>query len=196
MRRNLHSKNAFRRLFKNMTWRITRELILNLDQTPLPHVSPGKYTFNPKGTKTVYIKGIGNQRQTTATFTVSMTGKSLPIQFIYEEKTRRCLPRFDFPADFNVTFADNHWSNTEKSIKLFEKVIFLNLKQVKVSLKYLKKQMSLIIMDTFKRQDDDVILDLCQKHFWQVVVVPHSLTNRFQSLVITVHKPAKSFISD
>ena len=90
-----------------------------------------------------------------------MTGKSLPIQFICEEKTRRYLPRFDFPADFNVTFADNHWSNTEKSIELFEKVTFLNLKQVKVSLKYLKKQMSLIIMDTFKRQDNDVILDLC-----------------------------------
>ena len=55
---------------------------------------------------------------------VRMSGKFLPIQLIYEGKTPRCLPRFDFPADFNVTISDNHWLNTEKSIGLFEKVIF------------------------------------------------------------------------
>ena len=63
-----------------------------------------------------------------------MAGKFLPSQLIYEGKTRRCLPKFDFPADFNVTFSDNYWSNTEKSIELFEKVIFPFLKQVKASL--------------------------------------------------------------
>ena len=56
--------------------------------------------------------------------------------------------------------------------------------------------MSLVIEDTFKGQDNDVILDLCQNHFCQVVIVPHNLTNRFQPLEITVNKPAKSFISD
>ena len=129
---------------------IPKELILNLDQTPLSYVSPGKYTFNPKGAKTVPIKGIDDNRQITATSTVSMIGNFLPFQLIYEEKMPRCLPRFDFPADFNVTFSDNHWSNTEKSIELFEKVIFPYLKQAKASLKYPKEQMSLIIMDTFK----------------------------------------------
>ena len=103
---------------------IPKELILNLDQTPLSYVSPGKYTFNPKGAKTVPIKGIDDKRQITATFRVSMTGKFLSIQLIYEGKTPRCLTRFDFPADFNVNFSDDHWPNTEKSIELFEKVIF------------------------------------------------------------------------
>ena len=85
------------------------------------------------------IKGIDDKRQITATFTVSMTGKFLPIQLIYEGKTPRCLPRFHFPADFNVTFSDNHSSNMEKSIELFEKVIFSYLKQAKASLKYTKE---------------------------------------------------------
>ena len=124
----------------------------------MSYVSPGKYTFNSKGAKTLLIKGIDDKRKITATFTVSMIGKFLPIQLIHKGKTPRCLPRFDFPADFNVTFSDNHWSNTEKSIELFEKVIFPYLKQAKVSLKYPKEQMSLIIMDTFKVQDNDVIL--------------------------------------
>ena len=175
---------------------IPKELILNLDQTPLSYTSPGKYTFNPKGAKTVPIKGIDDKRQITTTFTVSVTGKLLPIQLSYERKTPRCLPRFELPADFNVTFSDNHWSNTEKSIELFEKVIFPYLKQAKASLKYPKEQMSLIIMDTFKGEDNDVILDLCEKHMCQVVIVPHNLANKFQPLDITANKPAKSLISN
>ena len=180
---------------------IPKELILNLDQTPLSYVSPGKYTFNPKGAKTVPIKGIDDKRQITATFTVSMTGKFLPIRLIYERKTTRCLTRFDLPADFNVTFSDKHWSNTEKSVEIFKKVIFPYLKQAKTSLTYPKEHQrfkgqdnNVIIKDTFKGQDNNVILDLCEKHMCQVFIVPHNLTNKFLPLDITVNKPAKSFI--
>ena len=112
---------------------IRKEFILNLDQTPLSYISPGKYTFNLNDAKTVVIKGIDDKRQITVTFTVIMTRTFLPIQLIYEGETPKCLPRFDFPADFNVTVFDNHWSNTEKSIELFEKVIFPYLKQAKAS---------------------------------------------------------------
>ena len=175
---------------------IPKELILNLDQTPLSYVSPGKYTFNPKGAKTVPIKGVDGKRQITATFSISMTGSFLPIQLIYEGKTRRCLPNYDFPKDFNITYSLNHWSNTEKSVELFQKVIFPYLKNVKLSKKYPKEQMSLIIMDTFKGQDNDIALNPCKKHFYQVAIVPHNLTNKFQLLDITVNKPANSFISN
>ena len=49
-------------------------------------------------------------------------------------------------------------------------------------------------MDTFKGQDNDVIL--CERHMCQVAIVPHNLTNKFQPLDITVKKPIKSFISN
>ena len=48
---------------------IPLELMLNLDQTPLSYVSPGKYTFDLKGSKTVPVKGVNDKRQITATFT-------------------------------------------------------------------------------------------------------------------------------
>ena len=67
---------------------IPKELIVNLDQTPLSYVSPFKYTFSVKGVKTVPIKGIDDKRQITATFAVSMSGEFLPIQVIYEGKTK------------------------------------------------------------------------------------------------------------
>ena len=118
---------------------ILKDLILNLDQTPLSYVSPGKYTLNPKGAKTVPITGVDDKRQITATFSIGMTGSFLPIQLIYEGKTRRYLPNYDFPKGFNITYSPSHWCNTEKSVELFQKVIFPYLKNVKVSKKYPKE---------------------------------------------------------
>ena len=65
---------------------IPLDLVLNLDQTPLSYVSPGKYTFCLKGTTTVPIKCVDDKRQITATFTVSASGVFLPIQLIYQGK--------------------------------------------------------------------------------------------------------------
>ena len=59
---------------------IPLDLVLNLDQTPLSYVSPGKYTFYLKGSSTVTIKGVDDNRQITVTFTVSATDAFLPIQ--------------------------------------------------------------------------------------------------------------------
>ena len=75
--------------------------------------------------KTVPIKGIDDKRQITATFAISMSGEFLPIQVIYEGKTKRCLPKYTFPASFDATFSENYWSNTEKSLSFFSNIIFL-----------------------------------------------------------------------
>ena len=61
---------------------------------------------------------------------------------------------------------------------------------------YPKEKTSLIIMDTFKGQDNKVIMDLCKENFCHVVIISHNLANKFQTLDITVNKPAKSFIAD
>ena len=110
---------------------IPLEFILNLDQTPLSYVSPGKYTFNIKGSSNVHIKGIDDKRQITATFAVSATGELLPFQLIYAGKTKKCLPKFKFPRSFNITFTESHWSNTQKAIEHFETVNFPYLNRIK-----------------------------------------------------------------
>ena len=101
-----------------------RDLIINLDQTPLGYVSPGKYTFCMRGSENVPIKGMDDKRQITATFAVSATGEFLPIQVIYQVKTKRCLPKFRFPKSFHVTYTPNHWSNLEKCLDFFKNIIF------------------------------------------------------------------------
>ena len=75
---------------------IPLELVLNLDQTPLSYVSPRKYTFDLKDSKAVPIKSVNNKQQITVTFKVTVSGSFLPIQFIYNGKTKRCIPKYDF----------------------------------------------------------------------------------------------------
>ena len=55
--------------------------------------------------------------------------------------------------------------------------------------------MSLVMMDTFKRQDNDEIRKFCAKNSCKIVIIPHNLTNKFQPLDINVNKTAKSFVS-
>ena len=80
---------------------IPEDLVINLDPTPLSYVSPGKYTFHPRGEQNVPIKGVDNKRQITGTFAVSLTGEFLPIQVVYQGKTKRCLPKHRFPKTFH-----------------------------------------------------------------------------------------------
>ena len=54
--------------------------------------------------------------------------------------------------------------------------------------------MPLVIMDTFKGQDNNVLKEFCEKNFCEVVIFPHNLTNKFQPLDMSVKKAAKSFI--
>ena len=91
----LDEKLAFQKRISGVIFEhdIPKELIINLDQTPLSYVSPGKCTFDVKGAKTVPIKVIDDKRQITAIFAISMSGEFLPIQAIYEGKTKRCLPK-------------------------------------------------------------------------------------------------------
>ena len=47
---------------------------------------------------------------------------------------------------------------------------------------YQKEQMSLVIKDTFKGQDINDLGELCAKRNWEIVIIPHNLTNKFQPL--------------
>lgn len=70
----------------------------------------------------------------------------LPIQVIHENKTKSCLPKYTSLDNFEVTFIENHWANTEKFSFSSH---FKNARQAKV---YLDEQMGLVVIDNFKGQ--------------------------------------------
>ena len=51
---------------------------------------------------------------------------------------------------------------------------------VKRGNRYPDEQYALIIMDTFKGQDNDRLIELCSENYCEVVIVPHNLTKRYQ----------------
>ena len=65
---------------------IPTSLVLNTDQTPLPYVNTGNFTYERRGENVVPLVGKGDKRMITATFTVSADGLFLPIQLIYTGK--------------------------------------------------------------------------------------------------------------
>ena len=125
---------------------------------------------------------------------MSSTGNFLPIQLIYTGKTRRSLRKYEFPALFSFGFTKNHWSNTDKSIEFFDEIIFLYLEKMKQENGVPQEQHSLVIMDTFKGKDNDILKEFCSKNRCEIVIVPHNLTNKFQPLDLTINKAAKAFI--
>ena len=67
---------------------------------------------------------------------------------------------------------------------------------VKIESGYPEEQYALIILDTFKGQDNDRLRELCSENYCEVAIVPHNLTNKFQPLDISVNKAAKTFIQN
>ena len=81
----------------------------------------------------------------------------------------------------------------KKAVDYFEKVIFPFFQKTKGKHRYPKQQMPLVIMDTLKGHDNEVLKELC--NFCEVAIVLNNLTKKFQPLKISVSKVAKSFIS-
>ena len=128
---------------------IPPELIINIDQTPLPFVLISKYTMNKKGESNVPILGTADYRQITGTFAITLSGRFLPIQLIYQGKTDRCHPTYNFPKEFHITHTPNHWANERTSIDLINRIILPYVKQTRTELGLNEDYPWLLISDVF-----------------------------------------------
>ena len=102
-----------------MKLQIASSLVLNLDGTNSKYASMGKTTMAEKGSNSVPISGLNDQRSMTATFTITLNGKFFPMQIIYGQKTNQSLPKFEFLVGFSFSANPKHYSNTAESIKLY-----------------------------------------------------------------------------
>ena len=83
-------------------------------------------TMAEKNSKSVPIKGLTDKRNITLTFVISLAGEFLPMQVIYQGKTKASLPRnFVFPKGFCLTQNPKHYSNEEETLKLIDSIINL-----------------------------------------------------------------------
>lgn len=87
---------------------IPAELILYCDQTGLRLIPSATWTMAEQGVRRVDIAGAKDKRMITAVLCGTLIGDFLPVQVIYQGKTERCHPCFDFPPDWHITRTPKH----------------------------------------------------------------------------------------
>ena len=140
-------------------YNIPDSLIINIDQTPTKYVPVSRSTLAKKNSKAVAIKGSSDKRSVTATFSITFSGKFLPMQLIYGGKTTKSLPRFKFPNDFSLSVNKIHYSNEKEACKLIEEILVPHIEKVRQEENLPVSQKALVIMDVFSGQITSVVLD-------------------------------------
>ena len=173
---------------------IPSALVINWDQTGINYVPVSAWTMAKAGSKRVEISGVDDKRQITGVFGCNMVGDFLPIQLVYQGKTPKCIPSFNFPSDWHITFSSNHWCNESTMKNYVEKILFPYVQRKREELKLSPNHHALVLFDMFKGQCTQAILELLETNNIDVVFIPANCTDRLQPLDVSVNKPAKTFL--
>ena len=146
------------------------------------------------GSKRVEIVGKDDKRQLTALFGCTMSGDFLPPQLVYQGKTNRCLPRYTFPSNWDITCTENHWCNEQTRRRYIMNIPMSYLAQKRMEPNLAGDQHALLIFDNFKGQYTEAILKLLDENNISVVLIPPNCTDRLQPLDVNVNKSAKEFL--
>ena len=173
---------------------IPPDLIFNWDQTGICLVPTGSYTMEQRGATRVEIACLNDKRQITATLAVTMSGKFLPFQLLYEGKTERCHPSYQFPAEIDVWHSPKHWSNGELTRRFIEKVIIPYVQSAREINSLPSDYPALAVFDCFSGHSTDEVTDVLETNHIYYVYVPAHCTDRLQPLDISVNKAVKDHL--
>ena len=173
---------------------IPPELVINIDQTPLRFSLTPSHSLTKKGEASVPITNNSDYRQITGTFGISMAGEFLPIQLIYQGKTNKCHPNYNFPNGFRITHTTIHWSNETKSLEMTDKIIMSYVKQQIADLQLRKNQEWLLIADVFKCQWTKAVKKRIAELHGKIIALPNNMTHAFQPLDLIVNRSCKAHI--
>lgn len=171
---------------------IPPELILNWDQTGIKIVSSNTWTMDQQGVKRVEVCGANDKRLITAVFCGSLVGDFLPIQVIYQGKTARCHPHYEFPPEWDITHSPKHWSTETTMIQYIQKIIIPYINGARQA--FQDDTSALIIMDNFKGQITTSVTSLLEENNIHVCLLPPNTTDRLQPMDISVNKPVKDIL--
>ena len=107
--------------------------------------------------------------------------KFFPTQLIYDGKTQRNLGREKFPYSFSLTANENHFSNTQVSLKLIDKIITSYIEKKREKLDPGEQQQALLIIDVFSRKMTDLVIEKLKENSIELTRVSANITNLFQS---------------
>ena len=170
------------------------DMILNWDQTAIKYIPVSNWTMTIEGSKRIELIGHDDKQQITATFARTLTGLFLPIQLVYEGKTTKCHPSIEFPKGWHVTHTANHWCNEETMIEYIKSVIVTYMDDTRERLGLSPLHTGLVILDHFKGQTTQKVLNLLEENYFMYILVSAYCTDRLQPLDVSVNRAAKQFM--
>ena len=169
------------------------ELILNWDQTGIKIVPSSNWTMELQGSKRVEITGIADKRQITAVLCGNIVGDFLPVQLIYQGRSHRCHPHYEFPDDWHITHSPRHWSTETTMLQYIENIILPYVEGVRHRLGC-GDSAALVIIDNFKGQITPAVNDLLESNNIHTCLLSPNTTDRLQPLDISVNKSVKDYL--
>ena len=150
-------------------------MVTNTDQTPAI-CSCQLLHHGKKGNQCVPVSGTTNYRQIMHAFGVSLSGDFLPIQLIYQGKTKCCQPTYLFPHEFHIIQTENHWANKNLSLDLIKEV---HVRKVGQKLPLPEDQQWLLIADIFKSHWTNTIVTEMTQSNSKMCAIPNNMSNIF-----------------
>ena len=171
---------------------VPAELIINWDQTGIKLIPSSSWTMEKLGSNRVETIGTHDKRQKTAVFCGTMVGDFLPVQLIYQRKTPRSHPHYQFPSKWEITHSPKHWSTEKTMLQYIENVIAPFVESILCLLG--DRKPALIVIDNFKGQVTPSVNACLEEHDIHVCLLPPNTTSVLQPMDISVNKPAKDFL--
>ena len=107
-----------------------------------------------------------------------------------------CLPKVEFPPNWQVTCNPNHWSNEETMLGYLHHILISYVGKIRSDRNLSTTHAALIIFDHFKVQMTERFLNTLEKNNIHVVEVPANCTDCLQPLDPSINKPLKSHMKN
>ena len=134
-----------------------------------------------KGGETNFpISSINDEQSITATFSITLDNKFLPMQLIYKGKTNESLLEVTFPEEFLLS------ANEKESLKFLYEFILSYIQEEWKNLRP-ENQKALIIYEVFCVQTTNKVFKRLGDNNILGINVPSNMTQLFQLLDLTVN---------
>lgn len=111
-------------------------------------------------------------------------------QLLYQGKTIRCLPSIDFPANWDVFYSPNHWSNSSTMVRFVEEIIVAYATAAR-NTKYGNDAKALCLFAAYAPHKTKEVLSVLSKNNIEQCFIPASWTSELQPLYLSVNDPYK-----
>jgi hypothetical protein len=162
-----------------------------MDQTPLPFEFLSGQTYEPKGSKTVWVKGATSgwdKRQAILQLTIFADGKNWvkPLIFFRGKGLGSGILREmkSYDPRVVVKFNPTAYANAENIVEWLEKQL----------IPVLGIEPALLALDLFSGHKTDYVLDIIKAHDITVSIIPAGCTGLVQPLDISVNRPFKDIL--